>query len=180
MSIISTERLTFITHKKTKFDIFDNLLTEARTDSRKLAATSIYMCYSPEDLEWVTKAVVMLRGLRVRIAVDWLDPVVSPFESAETAADIKRRIRENDRFILLATEHALASPACNWALGYADSEKARKKIALLPVTEKKGEWNGGGYTQVYQRIEEGAFGNENFKIITPEGADMTVAEWLKS
>ena len=68
--------------------------------------------------------------------------------SAETAKNIKERIKQCDKFILLATNGAIESKWCNWELGYGDAQKYEtEKIALFPLKPK------GSYDQDYKGSE---------------------------
>lgn len=40
-----------------------------------------------------------------------------------TAENIKEKIKKYDKFILVATEGAIASKWCNWELGFGDAQK---------------------------------------------------------
>ncbi|MBO9573703.1 MAG: toll/interleukin-1 receptor domain-containing protein, partial [Chitinophagaceae bacterium] len=115
----------------------------------------------------------------IRVYIDWLDDSMPAFTSAETANKIKKKIRECDKFILLATNNAIASKWCNWELGFGDAHKYIDKIALFPLSENSVGWNGAEYLRIYPRIEEGNFNNEYFKVIYPDGKQMSVLEWLK-
>lgn len=76
--------------------------------------------------------------------------------SGKTASKIKTRIRQCDKFILLATNSAVESKWCNWELGYGDSQKFdNNDIAILPL--KKADmtdsaYKGNEYMQIYPYI----------------------------
>lgn len=63
---------------------------------------------------------------------------------AITAQKIKNQIISlNDKFILLATNNAVCSRWCNWEIGIADTFKlSAQKIALLPLADNRGKWDG--------------------------------------
>ena len=64
--------------------------------------------------------------------------------SGKTASKIKTRIRQCDKFILLATNSAVESKWCNWELGYGDSQKFdNNDIAILPL--KKADMTDSAY-----------------------------------
>lgn len=89
----------------------------------------------------------------------------------ETAVKIKNKIKENDKFILLATDDAVESKWCNWELGYGDGEKfERDRIALFPVREDNRTWKGSEYMQIYPTIEyEDGTSRNNAQQLIPEG-----------
>lgn len=67
--------------------------------------------------------------------------------SSETATNIKRRIRQCDKFILLATNGAVESKWCNWELGFADACKYKQHIAVFPIKPP------GSFDYFYKGIE---------------------------
>ena len=138
------------------------------------------MSKKPDDKEEVKKAVVFLRGLGVRVYIDWLDPSMPPSTNMETAAKIKSKIKECNKFIFLATNNAIISKWCNWELGFADAHKYIEKIALFPISENSGMWNGSEYLKIYPRIEESNLVTEYYKVIFPTGKEIQISEWLKS
>lgn len=179
MGILSKARLTALTETKLGYRTFSDRITEAKNDSRTLATTTIFLSHSHDDKEEVKKAVVFLRGIGIRVYIDWLDPSMPPFTSAETADKIKKKIKECNKFILLATNSAIASKWCNWELGLGDAQKYIDRIALFPLSENSGAWNGAEYLRIYPRIEESNYTSEYYKVIYPDGKEMAVSDWLK-
>ena len=76
--------------------------------------------------------------------------------SGETAERIKERIKQCERFILLATDGAIESKWCNWELGYGDAEKyASRHMALFPmkeIDERDSSYKGNEYMEIYPHI----------------------------
>jgi hypothetical protein len=179
MGILSKARLTALTETKLGYRTFSDRITEAKNDSRSLATTTIFLSHSHDDKEEIKKAVVFLRGIGVRVYIDWLDSSMPPFTSAETADKIKKKIKECNKFILLATNSAIASKWCNWELGLGDAQKYIDRIALFPLSENSGTWNGAEYLRIYPRIEESNYTNEYYKVIYPDGKEMALLDWLK-
>lgn len=182
MGIISKARLNSLTEAKLGYRAFSEQLNEAENEKSYLVTSTIFLSHSHDDREKedVKKAVVFLRKMGVRVYIDWLDSSMPPFTNAETADKIKKKIKEYDKFILLATNNAIASKWCNWELGFGDAQKYITKIALFPLSENSGTWNGAEYLRIYPRIEESDFTTEYYKVIYPDGKEITVAEWLKS
>ena len=71
--------------------------------------------------------------------------------SGETATQIKERITECDKFILLATDGAIESKWCNWELGFGDANKG-KGVALIPMKKGYGDYKGSEYLDIYPYI----------------------------
>jgi hypothetical protein len=179
MGIITKARLTSLTETKLGYRTFSDRFTEAKNESQYTAATTVFLSHSHVDKEEVKKAVVFLRSVGVRLYIDWLDPSMPPFTSAETAKKIKKKIKECSKFILLATNSAIASKWCNWELGFGDAQKYIDKIGLFPLSENSGTWNGAEYLRIYPRIEESNYTSEYYKVIYPDGKEISVSEWLK-
>ena len=76
------------------------------------------------------------RYFNVKVYIDSKDPSMPKVTSAKTAENIKARIKQCDKFILLATNGAVESKWCNWELGYGDAHKFRSHIALFPLKPK--------------------------------------------
>ena len=72
--------------------------------------------------------------------------------SGLTADRIKQKIKDNHKFILLATEGAINSKWCNWELGLGDAAKYIEHIAILPVKKDYSDFSGSEYLQIYPYI----------------------------
>lgn len=92
---------------------------------------------------------------------------------------IKWQIYKNDKFVLLATNNAISSKWCNWEVGIGDTYKlANKKIALLPLAENSGTWNGNEYLQIYPRIEKSSLYSDTYNVHYPNGTIESLSTWL--
>jgi hypothetical protein len=115
--------------------------------------------------------------------VDWADQTMPESTNGTTANRIKNQIISgNDKFVLLATNNAVGSKWCNWEVGIADPFKLlNKKIALLPLADNSGAWNGAEYLQIYPRIEREytQAGNYNYFVWFPDGSYETLDTWLR-
>lgn len=121
--------------------------------SKSLADVTVFLSHSHKDKELVDGFINFLahRG-RIKIYVDWQDSDMPSSTNHETAIKIKRKIRELDYFLVLATENALKSKWVPWELGIADAIKA-DKIAIVPVADSTGKFAGNEYLQLYPRLE---------------------------
>ena len=72
--------------------------------------------------------------------------------SGETATKIKERIKQCDKFILLASNGAIDSKWCNWELGYGDAQKFKDHIALFPFKRENENYDGYEYMEIYPHI----------------------------
>ena len=101
----------------------------------------------------IKQAITLLNKLGVSVYVDWLDSGMPKYTDGSTAKRIKDKIRQNDKFILLATESAINSKWCNWELGLGDAAKYINNIALFPINKSSQSFYGSEYLRIYPRIE---------------------------
>ncbi|KAB0517168.1 hypothetical protein F7R20_31415, partial [Pseudomonas brassicacearum subsp. brassicacearum] len=120
-------------------------------------------------------------NLGMSIYVDWADETMPEQTNGITATKIKNQIVcLNDKFILLATNEALASRWCNWEIGIADPFKLHKdKIALLPLIDSPSSWNGNEYLQIYPYIKESVNTAGEYYLWYPNGDCKNLKTWLK-
>lgn len=101
--------------------------------------------------------------------------------SGATAKRLKEKIQSCKKFILLATEQAIASTWCNWELGIGDVHKYINNIALLVIKENYGTWSGSEYLQIYPVIgRKYSYTNEYLEVEFPDGRKIDLITWLNS
>ena len=156
-------------------------LSDSRMFSKASAITSVFLSHSHYDKMLVKYAKVFFENLGIHIYVDWADKTMPETPNNITANKIKTQITyTNDKFILLATNNAVESKWCNWEVGIGDSFKLRKKkIAILPLADNRGVWNGNEYLQIYPRIEKSSIASNDFVVKYPDGTVESIATWLK-
>lgn len=156
-------------------------LSETRMFSKSTATTSIFLSHSHLDKDVVKQAKSFFENLGISIYVDWADETMPEKPNGLTAQKIKKQIiTVNDKFVLLATNNAVASKWCNWEVGIGDSYKLlKKKIAILPLAENSGTWNGNEYLQIYPRIEKSNTNLNVYIVWYPDGTFEDIATWLK-
>ncbi|WP_209435068.1 toll/interleukin-1 receptor domain-containing protein [Pedobacter ginsenosidimutans] len=156
---------------------------KTRTFSKSHSVTSVFLSHAHQDKDVVEQARFFFENLGIAVYVDWADETMPERTNGETATRIKSQIiTGTDKFVLLATNTAIASRWCNWEVGIADPFKLSKnKMALLPLADTQGGWNGNEYLQIYPRIERNPrqFGGEGYYIWYPNGDWMTLENWLK-
>jgi len=135
--------------------LFENATESVNMFSASDAETTVFLSHKHSDIKEVKELKKLLENIGVHIYIDWLDPDMPKTTRGETAVKIKGKIKENNKFILLATDGAVESKWCNWELGYGDSLKLqRDKIVLFPLRESYDRsWNGSEYMQIYPVIE---------------------------
>jgi len=110
--------------------------------------TTVFISHKHDDLEDLKGVLGFLEKVYgVKVYIDSRDPKMPKVTSEETALNIKSRIKQCDKFILLATNNAIESKWCNWELGYGDAQKFKKHIALFPMKPK------GAYDSAYKGSE---------------------------
>ena len=126
-------------------------LRRFRSESSYLK-TKIFLSHKHDEKEFLEGAISLLKTFGVDVYVDWLDEGMPKTTSGETAKRIKEKIKENHKFILLATEAAISSKWCNWELGLGDAAKYIDHIALLPVKKDYTDFSGSEYLGIYPYI----------------------------
>lgn len=115
--------------------------------------TTVFISHKHDDLEDLKGVLGFLQqNYGVKVYIDSQDPTMPKVTSAETALNIKERINQCDKFILLATNGAIESKWCNWELGYGDAQKFNKHIALFPMKPKGSTYKGSEYMDIYPYI----------------------------
>ena len=121
-----------------------------------------------------------MNKLGVSVYVDWQDYEMPKNTNGTTATKIKEKIRQNDKFILLATESAINSKWCNWELGYGDAHKYFKNIAILPITNNEdNSFSGTEYLQIYPVITSEYFYITGKYYVEFAGEKIKIEDWLK-
>lgn len=123
--------------------------------------STVFLSHNHDDLEDSKEAAAIINMLEknynVKVYIDSRDPTMPKHTSGKTAARIKQRIKTCDKFLLLATDHAMASYWCNWELGVGDVYKYPSNIAVIPLKEKwesESEYKGKEYLQIYPSLQK--------------------------
>jgi hypothetical protein len=114
--------------------------------------TKIFLSHKHDEKDYLEGAISLLKKYGVDVYVDWLDDGMPKTTSGKTAINIKEKIKENHKFILLATEGAINSKWCNWELGLGDAAKYIDNIALLPIKKDYTDFSGSEYLEIYPYI----------------------------
>jgi hypothetical protein len=181
MAILTKQQ--FVSYAKSKAGIrtFSAVVNKALNESKVGKKVSIFLSHSHKDKEMIEAGIVYFDGLPISIFVDWADETMPEATNGVTAAKIKKKIKENKKFVLLATNNAVVSKWCNWELGIGDIEKySTDNIAIIPLADNNGNWDGNEYLQIYPRIEDADSEKYKgqYKIIYPNGQWDWLSEWL--
>ena len=180
MAILTKGKLTQIADSKAGYTQKSVILNESRSYSNKISAkTSIFLSHSHHDSAYVQEVVVFLRKMGVDVYVDWMDDSMPATTSGKTAALLKQKIKENDKFVFLATNKSIESKWCNWEIGFGDAHKYINKIALFPLADDNTEWKGSEYLQIYPYIKESGIYTDSYVVMFPNDKVMDLKDWLK-
>ena len=114
---------------------------------------SVFLSHKHSEIAQLKRVAYLLEQLDSIIYVDWLDSSMPQTTCGKTAENIKEKIKKYDKFILVATEGAIASKWCNWELGFGDAHKYDSdKIALFPIHNEGYNWSGNEYLEIYPVI----------------------------
>ncbi|MGD7187608.1 toll/interleukin-1 receptor domain-containing protein [Ralstonia pseudosolanacearum] len=126
---------------------------------RKVASSarllgSTFLSHSSKDEDLVIGAIRVLEGHGGKVYVDEIDPEMPPYTNDETAALLKKRIHQTNRFVLLASKNSQESRWVPWELGIADGDKGLERIALFPASDNSDDqaWASWEYLALYRRI----------------------------
>ncbi len=165
-------------------DIFDSVVSKVCSGNAKSHITSIFLSHSHVDADIIFPIVVFLHGYGIDVYVDWMDKTLDEVPNAETACKLKQKIKENSKFIFLATNDSLSSKWCNWEIGYGDSFKYIDNIAIFPLLRYNEMWKGQEYLEIYPIIklkyDNGNLkGLDDFYIEYPTGEKISLKDWIK-
>lgn len=121
----------------TKAELRNILAAKSLSDRKRIlesaslsSGVSTFLSHSSKDKEIVEAVIQILYSHGAKVYIDEVDPLMPPYTTAETAAIIKKRIGQNQRFVLLASENSKESRWVPWELGVADGERGLANIAL--------------------------------------------------
>lgn len=173
--------MAFISRRElTDYVLTSAKATEARRHillQRAADRPSVFLSHSHHDQKIVGAAINFLASQGVDVYVDWLDDGMPAKTNADTATRIKRAIKANGKFVLLATEASLASRWVPWELGCADGVKSIENMAILGVSEDGRDFPGNEYLALYPTIEKSMSG---WGVYPPQSSSgVGLAFWLR-
>ena len=115
---------------------------------------TVFISHKHDDLNDLRDILGFLeKTYDVKCYIDSRDPKMPKITSGETAKIIKQRITQCDKFILLASNGAIASKWCNWELGFGDAKKFDSdSVALFPFKRAYEDYSGNEYLEIYPHI----------------------------
>lgn len=191
MSFITETQLKNQRRSVRTFSSANESLRNFKNESSYLK-TKIFLSHKHDEKDYLEGAISLLKTYGVDVYVDWLDEGMPKTTSGLTAVRIKEMIKENHKFILLATEAAINSKWCNWELGLGDAAKYIENIALLPIKKDSTDFSGSEYLEIYPYIFnidyyqyfKGNYRSQGTYVVYPSlnGNDkvIPIAQWLRS
>lgn len=114
---------------------------------------STFLSHSSRDDELIDGAIAVLEHNGATVYIDEIDPEMPPYTSDETAAKLKKRVRQCNKFVLLASPNSKDSRWVPWELGIADGIKDLDKIAIFPsIDSTDDKWTSWEYIGLYRKI----------------------------
>lgn len=160
---------------------FSEFINESKTRKSTATEVTVFLSHKHDEIEEMKDAIALLKKFGVNIYIDHNDEEMPKLTSGVTAEKLKKKIKENKKFILLATERAIASKWCNWELGFGDAHKYINHIALLVVKEDNTNWSGSEYLQIYPVIGKTDSWSEDFyEVEFPDKRKVDLKTWLNS
>lgn len=153
-------------------------LRKAMTFPTTSLSKYIFLSHSHQDRRFVDDAEMFFALFGVDLYVDWLDPRMPKLTNPETAEKLKTKIDNCHRFVVLASNNAGSSKWVPWELGYADSVKTVKNIAIFGIADNSGDWAGNEYIGIYPRISKSKSGVPR---VFPAGSTtkgILLADWM--
>ncbi len=161
--------------------LFFSAVENKRKRLKQFGEVSVFLSHKHDETQIIRDTIILLNKLGVEVYVDWQDEGMPKTTSGVTAKRIKNKIKQCDKFILLATEAAIASKWCNWELGFGDAYKYDKNIAIMPITDKEeGAFSGSEYLQIYPIITSEYYYNMGHYFVEFNNTKIRLEDWLKS
>lgn len=158
------------------------------TGIRSASGTTVFISHKHSDLEDLQGLLDYLkRQYNVVPYIDSMDKRMPNETCGETAIRIKEVISYCNRFLLLATNEALASKWCNWEVGIADKQKLpANNMAILPMLDKGSSlYKGNEYLEIYPYVDEWVnyAGNKMltvvYKDLSGKSKRVSLKDWLQ-
>ena len=141
-------------------------LNDAQRNSKETDRFDVFLSHAMLDAELVLGIKVLLETEGQRVYVDWFDDqgLERDRVTAETADVLRKRMRQSESLLYVATENATKSKWMPWELGYFDGFK-NGGVAILPVLDKSdAQFNGQEYLGLYPAITREMLTNSKAKL----------------
>jgi len=129
-------------------------LNDEQRNYKETDRFGIFLSHSMRDAELVLGVKVLLEKEGQKVYVDWIDDQALERDcvTAKTADVLRKRMRQSESLLYIATENAPKSKWMPWELGYFDGFK-NGGVAILPVLDKSDSpFEGQEYLGLYPII----------------------------
>ncbi|WP_103072562.1 TIR domain-containing protein [Aquimarina sediminis] len=152
-------------------------------EETKFLKVSLFLSHKYDELEELDSAINFLKGFGVLIYADYLldeNNIEGTDDSntKEVRQEVEEKIKENKKFIFLATEDAINSKQCKWEVRYANTQKTLDNIAILPIREDYTDYGGAEYLKKYPYIQKNETKPEIYEVKFPNGDILELGAWL--
>ena len=130
-----------------------HVLNECRclyASATDLQRVTVFLSHKHDESEELIEQVKgFFAGLGAKTYIDWQDKDMPQVTNSETAEKLKRRIRDSNKFVILATPQSINSNWIPWEIGLADQMKGLSNIAILPIVNDANTWDRREYYRLY-------------------------------
>jgi hypothetical protein len=130
----------------------DQRVAKSLSEAKLKNVSTAFLCHAHKDRDLVLGVVNLLSKAGWRVYVDWMDGSMPSKPNRVTADKIKKRIRDMDYFLFLATSNSMTSRWCPWEIGYADPYKYPENLLIIPTRDSYST-HGNEYLDLYRRID---------------------------
>lgn len=88
------------------------------------------------------------------IYIGWRDKDLPEVTSVETGEKLKEKIKQSQKFIVLATPRNIESIWIPWEIDLVDTFKSIHNIAILPLVTDLIRWDKKEYCRIYNTIQD--------------------------
>lgn len=173
----------YLTFNRLSSQTFQKAESINETRGFSLSANQIvFLSYRRKDKEYVKPIVDLLHSLRVNVYIDYLDQQLPDTPDSKTAALLRERIQQSDKFILVATPNSKDSKWIPWELGLGDGFDGYENTIILPVTNNVYSWDEQEYFGIYGYVKEVDSTNKlrtDWAIFYPDREPIWLNDWLK-
>lgn len=131
--------------------------TLSKAASTALDKFDIFLSHSISDAQVILGLKKVLEALGNRVYVDWIEDTLLSRDhvSAQTAAILRRRMRESDSMIYATSRAASQSRWMPWELGFFDGIKGESRVAICPIeVSSASSFVGQEYLGLYKTLEK--------------------------
>lgn len=142
----------------------------------------IFLSYRRKDRIYVDPIVRFLKGIGVNVYIDYLDDSLPDDPNPKTAEILRSRIKQSDKFILLATPNSKDSKWIPWELGLGDGFISDSHVAILPLVNYSNSWSEQEYFSIYGYIKQTSSRDKrryDWAIFYPDGRAEWLIDWLR-